>query len=41
TSAVTNHAGTLEVTNSAGTLNTNASEEENEAEERIIVPTAV
>ncbi|GJR53340.1 putative ribonuclease H-like domain-containing protein [Tanacetum coccineum] len=41
TSAVTNHAGTSEVTNSAGTPNTNASEEEDEAEELIIVPTAV
>ncbi|GJS59264.1 putative ribonuclease H-like domain-containing protein [Tanacetum coccineum] len=41
TSAVTNHAGTPEVTNSAGTLNTNASEEEDEAEELIIVPTPV
>ncbi|GJU33482.1 putative ribonuclease H-like domain-containing protein [Tanacetum coccineum] len=38
------HAGTSEVTNSAGTLqtpNANASEEEDEAEELIIVPTAV
>ncbi|GJX02616.1 ribonuclease H-like domain-containing protein [Tanacetum coccineum] len=38
------HAGTLEVTNSAGTLqtpNANASEEEDEAEELIVVPTAV
>ncbi|GKA98891.1 putative ribonuclease H-like domain-containing protein [Tanacetum coccineum] len=41
TSAVTNNAGTSEVTNSVGTLNTNASEEEDEAEELIIVPTAV
>ncbi|GJV82084.1 putative ribonuclease H-like domain-containing protein [Tanacetum coccineum] len=41
TSVVTNHAGTSEVTNSAGTPNTNASEEEDEAEELIIVPTAV
>ncbi|GJU64781.1 putative ribonuclease H-like domain-containing protein [Tanacetum coccineum] len=37
TSAVTNHAGTSEVTNSAGTPNTNASEEEDEAEELIIL----
>ncbi|GJV57690.1 putative ribonuclease H-like domain-containing protein [Tanacetum coccineum] len=38
------HAGTSEVTNSAGTLqtpNANASEEEDEAEELIVVPTAV
>ncbi|GJU93008.1 hypothetical protein Tco_1317764 [Tanacetum coccineum] len=38
------HAGTSEVTNSAGTLqtpNANASEEEDEAEELIIVPTTV
>ncbi|GKD64850.1 hypothetical protein Tco_1306958, partial [Tanacetum coccineum] len=35
------HAGTSKVTNSAGTSNTNASEEEDEAEELIIVPTAV
>ncbi|GJU24871.1 putative ribonuclease H-like domain-containing protein [Tanacetum coccineum] len=38
------HAGTSEVTNSAGTLqtpNANASEEEDEAEELIIMPTAV
>ncbi|GKF80739.1 hypothetical protein Tco_0239341, partial [Tanacetum coccineum] len=38
------HVGTLEVTNSAGTLQTpyaNASEEEDEAEELIVVPTAV
>ncbi|GJT88982.1 putative ribonuclease H-like domain-containing protein [Tanacetum coccineum] len=41
TSAVTNHAGTLEVTNSAGTPNTNASGEEDEAQEFIIVPTTV
>ncbi|GKE98788.1 hypothetical protein Tco_0022139 [Tanacetum coccineum] len=41
TSAVTNHAGTSEVTNSAGTPNTNASKEEDEAKELIIVPTAV
>ncbi|GKD05151.1 copia protein [Tanacetum coccineum] len=41
TSTVTNHAGTSEVTNNAGTLNTNASEEEDAAEELIIVPTAV
>ncbi|GJR70801.1 putative ribonuclease H-like domain-containing protein [Tanacetum coccineum] len=41
TSAVTNHAGTSEETNSAGTPHTNASEEEDEAEELIIVPTAV
>ncbi|GJT03250.1 putative ribonuclease H-like domain-containing protein [Tanacetum coccineum] len=41
TSAVTNHASTSEVTNSAGTPNTNESEEEDEAEELIIVPTAV
>ncbi|GJZ35779.1 putative ribonuclease H-like domain-containing protein [Tanacetum coccineum] len=41
TSEVTNSAGTSEVTNSAGTPNTNASEEEDEAEELIIVPTAV
>ncbi|GJU11941.1 ribonuclease H-like domain-containing protein [Tanacetum coccineum] len=41
TSAVTNNAGTPEVTNSAGTPNTNASEEEDEAEELIIIPTAV
>ncbi|GKB27244.1 putative ribonuclease H-like domain-containing protein, partial [Tanacetum coccineum] len=41
TSAVTNHAGTSEATNSAGTSNTKASEEEDEAEELIIVPTAV
>ncbi|GJW80928.1 putative ribonuclease H-like domain-containing protein [Tanacetum coccineum] len=41
TSAVTNHAGTSEVTNSAGTPNTNASEEEDKAEELIIVPTAL
>ncbi|GJT46729.1 putative ribonuclease H-like domain-containing protein [Tanacetum coccineum] len=41
TSAVTNHAGISKVTNSAGTPNTNASEEEDEAEELIIVPTAV
>ncbi|GJW52636.1 ribonuclease H-like domain-containing protein [Tanacetum coccineum] len=41
TSAVTNHVCTSEVTNSAGTPNTNASEEEDEAEELIIVPTAV
>ncbi|GJR58758.1 putative ribonuclease H-like domain-containing protein [Tanacetum coccineum] len=39
TSAVTNHAGTSEVTNSTGTSNTNASEEEDEADELIIVPT--
>ncbi|GKB98901.1 putative ribonuclease H-like domain-containing protein [Tanacetum coccineum] len=39
TSEVTNHAGTSEVTNSAGTPNTNASEEEDEAEELIVVPT--
>ncbi|GJX68460.1 ribonuclease H-like domain-containing protein [Tanacetum coccineum] len=41
TSAVTTHAGISKVTNSAGTPNTNASEEEDEAEELIIVPTAV
>ncbi|GKF72278.1 hypothetical protein Tco_0208392, partial [Tanacetum coccineum] len=41
TSAVTNNAGTSEVTNSAGTPNTNAFEEEDEAEELIIIPTAV
>ncbi|GJT19623.1 putative ribonuclease H-like domain-containing protein [Tanacetum coccineum] len=41
TSIVTNHAGTSEVTNSAGTSNTNASEEEDEAEELIIIPTTV
>ncbi|GJQ93709.1 ribonuclease H-like domain-containing protein [Tanacetum coccineum] len=41
TSAVTNHAGTSEATNSAGTSNTNASEEEDEAGELIILPTAV
>ncbi|GJZ94488.1 putative ribonuclease H-like domain-containing protein, partial [Tanacetum coccineum] len=41
TSAVTNHAGTSEVTNNTCTPNTNASEEEDEAEELIIVPTAV
>ncbi|GKF06266.1 retrovirus-related pol polyprotein from transposon TNT 1-94 [Tanacetum coccineum] len=41
TSAVTNHAGTSEVTNSAGTPNTNASEEEDKAEELIVVPTAI
>ncbi|GJV67315.1 hypothetical protein Tco_1482824 [Tanacetum coccineum] len=41
TSAVTNHAGTSEVTNSAGTPNTNASEEEDEAEELIVVPIAI
>ncbi|GKF42365.1 hypothetical protein Tco_0125707, partial [Tanacetum coccineum] len=38
------YAGTSEVTNSAGTLqtpNANASEEEDEAEEIIVVPTAV
>ncbi|GJV61109.1 putative ribonuclease H-like domain-containing protein [Tanacetum coccineum] len=38
------HAGTSEVTNSAGTLqtpNANASEEEDEAEELIVVPTVV
>ncbi|GJU69639.1 putative ribonuclease H-like domain-containing protein [Tanacetum coccineum] len=38
------HAGTSEVTNSAGTLHTpnaNASEEEDEAEELIVVPTEV
>ncbi|GJS28847.1 putative ribonuclease H-like domain-containing protein, partial [Tanacetum coccineum] len=38
------HAGTSEVTNSAGTLqtpNANASEEEDEAEELIVVPTTV
>ncbi|GJY02443.1 hypothetical protein Tco_0360595 [Tanacetum coccineum] len=38
------HANTLEMTNSAGTLQTptaNASEEENKAEELIVVPTAV
>ncbi|GJT58285.1 ribonuclease H-like domain-containing protein [Tanacetum coccineum] len=38
------HAGTSEVTNSAGTLQTphaNVSEEEDEAEELIVVPTAV
>ncbi|GKE59460.1 hypothetical protein Tco_1498645, partial [Tanacetum coccineum] len=38
------HAGTSEVTNSAGTLqtpNANVSEEEDEAEEPIVVPTAV
>ncbi|GJZ32961.1 putative ribonuclease H-like domain-containing protein, partial [Tanacetum coccineum] len=38
------HAGTLKVTNSAGTLqtpNANASEEEDEAEELIVVPTTV
>ncbi|GJY51588.1 ribonuclease H-like domain-containing protein [Tanacetum coccineum] len=33
--------GTSEVTNSAGTPNTNASEEEDEAEELIVVPTAI
>ncbi|GKD62037.1 hypothetical protein Tco_1299546, partial [Tanacetum coccineum] len=41
TSTVTNHAGISKVTNSAGTLNTHASEEEDEAEELIIVPTSV
>ncbi|GJZ70499.1 reverse transcriptase domain-containing protein [Tanacetum coccineum] len=41
TSVVTNHAGTSEVTNRAGTPNKKASEEEDEAEELIIVPTAV
>ncbi|GJV06503.1 ribonuclease H-like domain-containing protein [Tanacetum coccineum] len=41
TSTVTNHACTSEVTNNAGTPNTNASEEEDEAEELIIVPIAV
>ncbi|GJY08464.1 hypothetical protein Tco_0375518, partial [Tanacetum coccineum] len=41
TSSVTNHAGTSEVTNSAGTPNTNASEEEDKAEELIVVPTAI
>ncbi|GJW10125.1 putative ribonuclease H-like domain-containing protein [Tanacetum coccineum] len=41
TSEITNHAGTPEVTNSAGTQNTNASEEEEEVEELIIVPTVV
>ncbi|GKD30592.1 hypothetical protein Tco_1241370, partial [Tanacetum coccineum] len=38
------HAGTSEVTNSAGTLytpNANASEEEDEAEELIVIPTEV
>ncbi|GKE75417.1 hypothetical protein Tco_1537458 [Tanacetum coccineum] len=35
------HAGTSEVTNSAGTPNTNVFEEEDEAEELIIVPTTV
>ncbi|GKG39282.1 hypothetical protein Tco_0463427, partial [Tanacetum coccineum] len=38
------HTGTSEVTNSAGTLHTpnaNASEEEDEAKELIVVPTAV
>ncbi|GKG47723.1 hypothetical protein Tco_0507208, partial [Tanacetum coccineum] len=38
------HAGTSEVTNSAGTLptpNANTSEEEDEAEELIVVPTAL
>ncbi|GJV86318.1 hypothetical protein Tco_1530256 [Tanacetum coccineum] len=37
TSAVTNHAGTLEVTNSAGTPNTNASEEEDDKAEELII----
>ncbi|GJZ01693.1 putative ribonuclease H-like domain-containing protein, partial [Tanacetum coccineum] len=37
TSAVTNNIGTSKVTNSAGTSNTNASEEEDEAEELIIL----
>ncbi|GKF06300.1 hypothetical protein Tco_0036968 [Tanacetum coccineum] len=41
TLAVTNHAGTSEVTNSVGIPNTNASEDKDEAEELIIVPTAV
>ncbi|GKD96268.1 ribonuclease H-like domain-containing protein [Tanacetum coccineum] len=41
TSVVTNHAGTSEVTNSAGTPNTNASEEQDEAEELIIIPIVV
>ncbi|GJS27771.1 hypothetical protein Tco_0488391 [Tanacetum coccineum] len=41
TSTVTNHTGTSEVTNSAGASNTNASEEEDEYEELIIVPIAV
>ncbi|GKE85398.1 hypothetical protein Tco_1559140, partial [Tanacetum coccineum] len=41
TSAVTTHAGISKVTNSAGTPNTNISEEEDEGEELIIVPTAV
>ncbi|GKC84482.1 putative ribonuclease H-like domain-containing protein, partial [Tanacetum coccineum] len=41
TSAVTNHAGTSEVTNSAGTPNANASEQANEDEELIIVPTTI
>ncbi|GJX79113.1 ribonuclease H-like domain-containing protein [Tanacetum coccineum] len=40
TSAVTNNAGTSKVTNSVSTPNTNASKEEDKAEELIIVPTA-
>ncbi|GKC81430.1 hypothetical protein Tco_1137147, partial [Tanacetum coccineum] len=41
TSAVTTYVGISKVTNSAGTPNTNVSEEEDEAEELIIIPTAV
>ncbi|GJV69777.1 putative ribonuclease H-like domain-containing protein [Tanacetum coccineum] len=41
TSVVTTYVGISKVTNSAGTPNTNVSEEEDEAEELIIIPTAV
>ncbi|GJR97937.1 hypothetical protein Tco_0270111 [Tanacetum coccineum] len=41
TSAVTTHAGISKVTNNTGTPNANASEEEDEVEELIIVPIAV
>ncbi|GKB36778.1 putative ribonuclease H-like domain-containing protein [Tanacetum coccineum] len=41
TSTVTTHAGISKVTNSTGTPNTNAPEEEDEAEELIIIPIIV